>query len=219
MGQELIVCVVVAVSLPVIWVKFALSQLSEAEREAAACCALYYYTRHESVASETPFEQRARRRRRDEAATDLMRRHLVCTGGHVGQAVRNCRSTVQFREQFNVNSFRSSFLHQRKSQHGATDEKTQSFERSMKVSGFDSQGRVNIHVMTRSMGLSMCSLESTIFTLEKALACYDSANSRGYSPTGGLKSRDSSDCLIMSVDFQGATFVPWCLQLLGMANE
>jgi hypothetical protein len=83
----------------------------------------------------------------------------------------------------------------------------------MKVSGFDSRGRVNIHVMPRSMGMSKCSLEGTIFTLEKALACFDSGSSRG------LKSRDSSGCLIVSVDFQGATFVPWCLQLLGIANE
>jgi hypothetical protein len=186
---------------------------------------VYYATasRHESVASETtPFEQRARLRRRDEAAADLMRRHLVGTGGHVGRAVRNCRSTVQFREQYNVNSIRSSFLHRRRGQNdNALDAKAQSFERTMKVSGFDSRGRVNIHVMPRSMGMSKCSLEGTIFTLEKALACFDSGSSRGYSPTtaDGLKSRDSSGCLIVSVDFHGATFVPWCLQLLGIANE
>jgi hypothetical protein len=91
----------------------------------------------------------------------------------------------------------------------------------MKVSGFDNRGRVNIHVMPRSLGLSKCSLEGTIITLEKALACYDSGSSRGYSATSGdgERSRDSSGCLIVSVDFQGATFVPWCLQLLGIANE
>lgn len=133
--------------------QFGLSQLSEKEKETAARCC-YRYNRialevKEDAMSETSIQRYTRLHRRDQAALDMIRRHLIECEGHIGEAVRSCRATIQFREENHVNDIRSCF-----DRDGLTDEQRdlqarvqEGIGNIMGLKGFDKRGRVNIQII------------------------------------------------------------------------
>lgn len=184
----------------------------------------------------TAVERYTRIQRRDQAASDMVRRHLFASGGHIGEAVRSCRATLQFREEHQVNTRSKIWLESKRhvshDPDGNDDDycwmehkcaAAESKSSILRLQGFDKRGRLNPLVKPSAASSSrkfarVDSLDASICMLEKAVALTEIKSCE--LPVGRSSLSDSqvsNESVVVTVNFDD--FVPWRVQFLAVTNE